>query len=60
MWERNGVCKRVMLCSPTACGVCCDRFGNEIAGVEELGTTGRGGDMQVCCCYDNWCLCTTY
>ena len=25
----------------------CDRFGNEIAGVEDLGTTGRGGDMQV-------------
>ena len=23
------------------------RFGNEIAGVEDLGTTGRGGDMQV-------------
>ena len=34
--------------------VCLDninRFGNEIAGVEELGTTGRGGDMQVCCCH---------
>ena len=30
-----------------------DRFGNEIAGVEELGTTGRGGDMQVCCCHCN-------
>jgi NADH dehydrogenase (ubiquinone) Fe-S protein 1 len=25
----------------------CVRFGNEIAGVEELGTTGRGGDMQI-------------
>ncbi|XP_065176922.1 NADH-ubiquinone oxidoreductase 75 kDa subunit, mitochondrial-like [Sycon ciliatum] len=25
----------------------CIRFGNEIAGVEQLGTTGRGGDMQV-------------
>jgi len=23
------------------------RFGNEVAGVEDLGTTGRGGDMQV-------------
>lgn len=23
------------------------RFGNEIAGVEDLGTTGRGGAMQV-------------
>lgn len=23
------------------------RFGNEIAGVEDLGTTGRGGDMQI-------------
>lgn len=23
------------------------RFGNEIAGVEDLGTTGRGEDMQV-------------
>ncbi|XP_065839978.1 NADH-ubiquinone oxidoreductase 75 kDa subunit, mitochondrial-like isoform X2 [Oscarella lobularis] len=25
----------------------CVRFGNEVAGVEELGTTGRGGDMQI-------------
>lgn len=25
----------------------CIRFGNEVAGVEDLGTTGRGGDMQV-------------
>ena len=24
-----------------------DRFASEIAGVEDLGTTGRGGDMQV-------------
>ena len=24
-----------------------NRFGNEIAGVEDLGTTGRGGEMQV-------------
>lgn len=23
------------------------RFGSEIAGVDDLGTTGRGGDMQV-------------
>ena len=23
------------------------RFGTEVAGVEDLGTTGRGGDMQV-------------
>jgi len=23
------------------------RFGNEIAGVEDLGTTGRGSDMQI-------------
>ena len=23
------------------------RFGSEVAGVEDLGTTGRGGDMQV-------------
>ena len=30
--------------------LCCDsipRFGSEVAGVEDLGTTGRGGDMQV-------------
>jgi len=26
------------------------RFGNEIAGVEDLGTTGRGGDMEVHTC----------
>ena len=26
------------------------RFGNEIAGVEDLGTTGRGGDMEVRTC----------
>ena len=26
---------------------CFLRFGNEIAGVEDLGTTGRGGDMQI-------------
>ena len=25
----------------------CVRFGNEIAGVDELGTTGRGNDMQI-------------
>ncbi|XP_065897520.1 NADH-ubiquinone oxidoreductase 75 kDa subunit, mitochondrial-like [Dysidea avara] len=25
----------------------CVRFGNEVAGVEDLGTTGRGGDMQI-------------
>eukprot|EP00794_Sanderia_malayensis_P003367 gene3367-3856_t len=25
----------------------CIRFGSEIAGVDDLGTTGRGGDMQV-------------
>ncbi|XP_062518263.1 NADH-ubiquinone oxidoreductase 75 kDa subunit, mitochondrial-like [Corticium candelabrum] len=25
----------------------CIRFANEVAGVEDLGTTGRGGDMQV-------------
>ncbi|XP_064401362.1 NADH-ubiquinone oxidoreductase 75 kDa subunit, mitochondrial-like [Halichondria panicea] len=25
----------------------CIRFGTEVAGVEDLGTTGRGGDMQV-------------
>ena len=23
------------------------RFGNEVAGVSDLGTTGRGGDMQI-------------
>ena len=23
------------------------RFGSEVAGVDDLGTTGRGGDMQV-------------
>ncbi len=27
------------------CIVC--RFANEVAGVSELGTTGRGGDMQI-------------
>merc|ERR1719171_1860371 len=33
----------------TRCIQCtrCVRFGNEVAGVEELGTTGRGGDMQI-------------
>jgi len=33
----------------TRCIQCtrCVRFGNEIAGVEDLGTTGRGGDMQI-------------
>lgn len=33
----------------TRCIQCtrCVRFGNEIAGVESLGTTGRGGDMQI-------------
>ena len=33
----------------TRCIQCtrCVRFGNEIAGVEELGTTGRGSDMQI-------------
>ncbi|XP_065666779.1 NADH-ubiquinone oxidoreductase 75 kDa subunit, mitochondrial isoform X2 [Hydra vulgaris] len=33
----------------TRCIQCtrCVRFGNEIAGVETLGTTGRGGDMQI-------------
>jgi NADH dehydrogenase (ubiquinone) Fe-S protein 1 len=25
----------------------CSRFASEIAGVDELGTTGRGSDMQV-------------
>ncbi len=25
----------------------CIRFGSEVAGVDDLGTTGRGGDMQV-------------
>lgn len=25
----------------------CVRFGNEVAGVSDLGTTGRGGDMQI-------------
>ena len=25
----------------------CVRFGNEVAGVDDLGTTGRGGDMQI-------------
>jgi NADH dehydrogenase (ubiquinone) Fe-S protein 1 len=25
----------------------CVRFGNEIAGVDEIGTTGRGNDMQI-------------
>eukprot|EP01137_Pigoraptor_chileana_P010433 Opistho-2@60063 len=25
----------------------CVRFGSEVAGVDELGTTGRGGDMQI-------------
>ena len=31
------------------CYCCClaSRFANEVAGVEDLGTTGRGGDMQV-------------
>lgn len=24
------------------------RFASEVAGVDDLGTTGRGGDMQVC------------
>jgi len=33
----------------TRCIQCtrCVRFGNEVAGVEDLGTTGRGGDMQI-------------
>lgn len=33
----------------TRCIQCtrCVRFGNEIAGVEDLGTTGRGGDLQI-------------
>jgi len=33
----------------TRCIQCtrCVRFGNEIAGVEDLGTTGRGSDMQI-------------
>ena len=26
---------------------CHQRFGSEVAGVDDLGTTGRGGDMQV-------------
>ena len=25
----------------------CIRFASEVAGVDDLGTTGRGGDMQV-------------
>ncbi|XP_057293927.1 NADH-ubiquinone oxidoreductase 75 kDa subunit, mitochondrial-like [Hydractinia symbiolongicarpus] len=33
----------------TRCIQCtrCVRFGNEVAGVEDLGTTGRGGDLQI-------------
>lgn len=33
----------------TRCIQCtrCVRFGSEIAGVEDLGTTGRGGDLQI-------------
>ncbi len=33
----------------TRCIQCtrCVRFGNEIAGVDDIGTTGRGGDMQI-------------
>jgi len=33
----------------TRCIQCtrCVRFGNEVAGVEDLGTTGRGSDMQI-------------
>lgn len=27
--------------------VCLCRFASEVAGVDDLGTTGRGGDMQV-------------
>ena len=27
----------------------CIRFASEVAGVDDLGTTGRGGDMQVFC-----------
>lgn len=27
--------------------VCVGRFANEVAGVSDLGTTGRGGDMQI-------------
>lgn len=26
----------------------CIRFASEVAGVDDLGTTGRGSDMQVC------------
>ncbi len=37
-----------VLCVCVCVCVCvCIRFGNEVAGVEDLGTTGRGGDMQV-------------
>ena len=25
----------------------CVRFGSEVAGVDDLGTTGRGGDLQI-------------
>ena len=32
---------------PVLYGLSFFRFGNEIAGVEDLGTTGRGGDMEV-------------
>ena len=36
MYTRNWCCLLLLV-----------RFGNEIAGVEDLGTTGRGEDMQV-------------
>ena len=38
-----------MYCSltPTPTHIPVIRFGNEVAGVEDLGTTGRGEDMQV-------------
>lgn len=27
--------------------LCCCRFASEVAGIEDLGTTGRGNDMQI-------------
>ena len=32
---------KTLICSP------CSRFASEVAGVEDLGTTGRGNEMQV-------------
>lgn len=33
----------------------CIRFASEVAGIDDLGTTGRGADMQVSFCMVNFC-----